>query len=79
MAKRPSATDFRTGAKPNRSATPLTTGTPSRIDRLVEVIDLCTAAKETADAVGEKLLSYLLSMAIQESRTAMRGAPPIRN
>ena len=45
---------------------------PSRIDRFVEIIDHCAAAKEAADALGEKFLSYLLAMAIQESRATVR-------
>ena len=47
--------------------------TPSRSDRLVEMIDHLSAAKQTSDALGEKFLSYLLSMAIQETRVSMRN------
>lgn len=44
----------------------------SRVDQFVEIIDHCAAAKEAADRLGEKFLSYLLAMAIQESRAAVR-------
>ena len=73
MVKRPSGTDPRPVSKPSRSkgAAPAIAG-QSRIDRLVELIDHCTAAKGAADELGEKLLSYLLAMAIQESRSAVR-------
>ena len=36
------------------------------------MVDLCTEAKQVAQALDEKLLSYLLAMAIQETRAAMR-------
>lgn len=45
----------------------------SRIDRLVEIIDHCSAAKQGADEMGDKFLSYLLSMAIQEARALARN------
>jgi len=44
-----------------------------RIDRLAEAVDLCSNAKDIADALDEKLLAYLLAMAIQETRAAMRS------
>jgi hypothetical protein len=44
----------------------------SRVELLVELIDHCTAAKDQADGLGEKFLSYLLAMALQESRAAIR-------
>lgn len=73
MARRPSATETRAAAKPGRTkATVISAENPTRIEKLVELVDHCTAAKATADELGEKLLSYLLAMAIQESRAAMR-------
>lgn len=45
----------------------------SRIDRLVEIIDCCSAAKQGADEMGDKFLSYLLAMAIQEARALARN------
>ena len=44
----------------------------SRVQQMVALIDQCTAAKKTADALGEKFLAYLLAMTIQESRAAIR-------
>ena len=49
----------------------------SRVDRFVEIIDHCAAAQEAADGLGEKFLSYLLAMAIQESRAAVRRNGPL--
>lgn len=43
-----------------------------RIDRLAEIVDQCTDAKTTADELGDRFLAYLLAMAIQETRNAMR-------
>lgn len=43
-----------------------------RIDRLAEIVDHCTDAKRTADLLGDRFLAYLLAMAIQETRNAMR-------
>ena len=43
-----------------------------RIDRLAEIVDRCTDAKAIADALGDRFLAYLLAMAIQETRNAMR-------
>lgn len=45
----------------------------SRIDRLVEIMDHCGAAKQSADEMGDKFLSYLLAMAIQEARALARN------
>lgn len=47
-------------------------------DKLVELIDHCTAAKKIADEMGETFLAYLIAMAIQEGRTAMRHLPSTR-
>ncbi len=44
-----------------------------RVDRLAETIDQCSAAKDAADVLGEKFLAYLLAMAIEEARAAMRS------
>ncbi len=49
----------------------------SRVDKLVALIDHCAVAKEGADGLGEKFLSYLLAMAIQESRAAIRRTGPL--
>ena len=43
-----------------------------RVDRLAEVVDHCTASKLVAEELGDRFLAYLLAMAIQEARTAMR-------
>lgn len=43
-----------------------------RTDQLVQLCDYCSAAHRIADANGEKLLAYLLAMAIQEGQTALR-------
>ena len=44
----------------------------TRIQQIVELIDHCTLAKDTADRLREPFLSYLLAMTIQESRAALR-------
>ena len=43
-----------------------------RIDQLAEIVDHCIGAKSIADSLDQKLLGYLLAMAIQETRAAMR-------
>ena len=48
------------------------TDAPRRIDRLAEIVDLCLEARQTALDLDEKLLAYLLAMAVQETRAAMR-------
>lgn len=45
---------------------------PRKIDRLAEIVDLCTAARRIAQDLDAPLLAYLLAMAIQESRAGMR-------
>lgn len=45
---------------------------PRRIDRLAEIVDLCTEARGIAQGLNEPLLAYLLAMAIQETRAGMR-------
>lgn len=44
----------------------------ARMDQLVAIVDHCNAAIDIADKLDNKFLSYLLSMAVQEARTAMR-------
>jgi hypothetical protein len=73
MVRRPNAADARHGIKAGRSkVSPIPAAPQSRIDRLVALIDHCSAARQTADELGETFLSYLLAMAIQEGRSAMR-------
>ena len=45
---------------------------PRRIDRLAEIVDLCSDARRIAQELDEPLLSYLLAMSIQETRAGMR-------
>lgn len=45
---------------------------PRRVDRLATIVDLCLEARQTAQDLDEKLLAYLLAMAVQETRAAMR-------
>jgi hypothetical protein len=54
------------------SSSPADQSDELKVDRLVTLIDHCTAAKAIADELGEKLLSYLLAMAIQEGRSSVR-------
>lgn len=44
----------------------------TRIDHLVALVDHCKAAQDLSDALGDKFLSYLLAMTIQEAQGAMR-------
>lgn len=75
MARRPTTSDDRASPK-EIGAVSMSPSTQTHIDRLVALLDHCTQAKDTADAIGEKFLSYLLAMAIQESRSAMRQSTP---
>ena len=43
-----------------------------RIDRLVELVDHCSSAKDIAESIGDTFLAYMLAMAIQAARTEMR-------
>ncbi len=44
----------------------------SRLDRLIEIVDHCTAARAIAEAAGDTFLAYMLAMTIQAARTEMR-------
>ena len=45
-----------------------------RTEQLVDAIDHCAAAKDIADGLGDRFLAYLLAMAIQEARAAIRDS-----
>ena len=60
------------GPKRGTASTPSEADT-RRIDRLAEIVDQCTDAKRIADQLGDRFLAYLLAMAIQETRNAMRA------
>lgn len=60
--------------KASDNASILPEAVTDRTDRLVEISDQCGAAKRAAENVGEGFLAFLLSMAIEEARTAMRRA-----
>lgn len=74
MTKRCNGESSHAGAKAAK-APPVRSGGTRRMDRLVELVDHCAAAKDTADRLGETFLAYLLAMAIQEARAAMRQQP----
>ena len=40
---------------------------PRRDKQLMSIVDHCTVAKTLADQIGDKFLSYLLAMSIQEA------------
>jgi hypothetical protein len=44
----------------------------TRLDRLIEIVDHCTAARSIAESAGDTFLSYMLAMTIQAARTEMR-------
>ena len=48
-------------------------GRVHRIDQTVAIMDHCRAAKVLADRRGDKFLSYILAMAIEEARTNLQG------
>ncbi len=77
MARRPLPEPSRARVTASRAKTAAPCPEPKgdRVAQLVQVIDQCTAAKDIADESGERLLSYLLAMAIQEARTAIRRIP----
>lgn len=73
MPKRVNEKGGRLAFKASRAKAPLKkTPGARRLECLVELVDHCTAAKGMADDLDEKFLAYLLAMAIQETRSAMR-------
>ncbi len=43
-----------------------------RLDQLIRFSDLCTSAKEIAEALDDSFLAYMVSMSIQAARLEMR-------
>ena len=60
------------GSSKRVETSPLASDERVRMDQLVALVDHCNGAIEMADKLENKFLSYLLSMAVQEAKTAMR-------
>ncbi len=48
-------------------------GEQARLEQLIRFSDLCTSAKEIAEALNDTFLAYMVSMSIQAARLEMRA------
>ena len=51
---------------------------PKRLEQLIKFSDLCTSAKQIAEALDETFLAYMISMSIQAARIEMRAESEAR-